>query len=157
MTSERNERRVIASMVRRPTMFERDFIKRLVEQLGQLVARLSRLRDEGKHDEALDEIDETLGRLVPARHDLVARLDAASAARMMRDRDTIKAYARLLAEQAESHVALGDARLATTRRERAIALLEEARKMTDGTDEELEAWLREIRSRAPSGSPSPSI
>lgn len=128
-------------------MFQRDFIKRLIEQLGQLVAHVSGLRREGKHDEALDEIDEVLGRLVPARADLVARLDPVSAARMMRDRDTVKAYARLVFEQSEVYADRGEPDQAAAKRTRAIALYEEALRMGEH-DDVLESWLAEARARA---------
>src|SRR5687768_2878308 len=101
------------------SIFENDYIKRLVKQVAELGARISGMKREGRIDEALEEMRQAYGRILATDGEMLNMLDPVSAARMLRDAETMKTYAKLLCEEAALHDANGDAGKATSRRSRA--------------------------------------
>jgi|SRR6516165_2378194 hypothetical protein len=102
---------------------EKDFIKRQLQQLAAFLKRLlSKARDEGEVDTALDELAKTGGELLGVPLHFLDVADPKSAALLLRSREKIDAYAEILLTQAELSELKGDAASAQALRLRAQAV-----------------------------------
>lgn len=82
-------------------LVERDYIMRLVQQLTQAVARILRLRELEKYDQAQLELEQACSELLGMSRELLLTLDAATAAQLLGHEERIKIAARLLQEEGE--------------------------------------------------------
>ncbi|HUT78417.1 MAG TPA: hypothetical protein VM285_12055 [Polyangia bacterium] len=80
-------------------MFERDYILRMVKQLGDAVARIMGLKVEEDYEEALRVIDRALEELLGLDLLLLRMIDAASISEMMRDNHQLFVYLKLELEE----------------------------------------------------------
>ena len=103
-------------------MFQRDYILRLVQQVGQVIARAMGLITERKLENADAELASGYGVLGLDRG-LVGVLDATGLARLLGDDDRIAAAVRLIAHDARLRLAQGDPRRAARLLRSARALL----------------------------------
>ena len=117
-----------------------DYIQRVIEQLAAALARIAGLRAEGKHDEALSEIQQTYVALELNPH-LVRSLDAVSLARLLRESERVQGVARLLAEEAELRALAGEPGVAVLLRRRALGLCRALGPASGGAVAELTAEL----------------
>jgi hypothetical protein len=117
--------------------FERkDYILRLIKELAQVIARLSGLKQQKKHDEALLLVRETSDAIFGPLRSIVESVDSISAAGLLGGGEKIVAYARLVAEEAAIHADRGDERRASAGRVRALELFLEATRVDAAIDEE---------------------
>jgi hypothetical protein len=80
---------------------ERDYILKMIEQLAAALSRVAGLKTAGKLDEAGDEIRNTADAILGPLANTVDALDAASAAKLLGNRQKIGVYAALVAELAD--------------------------------------------------------
>ena len=123
------------------SMFENDYIKRLVKQVAELGARISGMKREGRIDEALEEMREAYGKILATDGEMLAMLDGVSAARMLKDAQTMKTYAQLLLQEADLHDQNGDAAKSESRRARALAVYRHAQNVAPKRDPEIDAAI----------------
>ena len=124
-----------------------DYVLRLIESLGALLARIRRLREDGEHAAALAEIERTVGELLGPTGSLVARLDSATAAQLVGDPRRLDAWAHLLAAEGDVREELGHHASAEANRRRALELALEAIERLDAATR-LDTLKREDPRRA---------
>jgi len=113
---------------------QRDYILRMIEQLSEAIARIAGARGAGKHEEALLIVRETADGILGPMRSMVEALDSASAAVLLSSAEKVGAYAALVAEEAATREAMGEARGASAGYRRALELyLESARMAMGGT------------------------
>jgi hypothetical protein len=102
---------------------EKDFIKRQLQQLAAFLKRLlSKARDEGDVDTALDELRRQGGETLGVPLHFLDLAEPASVATLLRTREKLEAYAEILLAEAELSEMKGDAASAQALRLRAQAV-----------------------------------
>jgi hypothetical protein len=105
-------------------MFRQDYIKRLIAELGDFLAKIAGAATAGRLDEAEQKLDEALQTLnLPVGSE---RLDARSLCLLLGDGDKVVLLAALLEKRAELAAARGNAALAERVKSRARDLLKYA-------------------------------
>jgi hypothetical protein len=103
--------------------FERDYVKRQIKQLVDALARaIGIAKKEQRYDDALEAVKKAPSDLLGIDGELLERVDAASAARILGDRERVEIYAAILDEEAGIHSARGEPSLAARVQARASAL-----------------------------------
>lgn len=87
---------------------QRDFLLRIIEQLAETTAHITRLRDEGKDQEALALLEKTLTELLGPMARTVDQVDSSSAAMLLGAPNKVLAYASLVEARAKIRAAQGD-------------------------------------------------
>lgn len=103
---------------------EKDFIVRMTQEMAKMLAAIMGFRKAKQPEVALQTLSEAGADLLGVPKSVLDSLDAPSAARMLVDPTRMRAYARLLREEAEILVELN--RSGALARSRAIVLIEEA-------------------------------
>ncbi|HUL60129.1 MAG TPA: hypothetical protein VLU43_12680 [Anaeromyxobacteraceae bacterium] len=139
----------------------RDLIQRMVEQLAAALARVAALRRRGEAAAARTELDDAAARIAGVDPRMIAAVDSASVAGLVRDADRLAVLARLLLERASVEADAGDGAAGSAWRRRAVELGIEAAAGGAGLDPDLRAAIhghpeaelavrhREARSRLP--------
>ena len=100
-----------------------DYLMRMITQAAAAMRRLrEKLIGGGAADEVLRESGDAIGELLGPQRPLLERLDVASAAQIVGNPDTVRAWSSLLLLQADAEDALGHAAAAQRLRQRARAL-----------------------------------
>ncbi len=128
-------------------MIERDYIMRLAQQLAAVVARVLRLRELEKYDQAQQELEQACGELLGLNYELLLSLDAATAAQLLGHEEKIKIAAKLMHEEGELLEHQGRFELAHARRQRALELYLEAVALTGYAEAEDGAILASFRQK----------
>lgn len=102
-------------------MLRRDYLERMIQQLGDALARAVGLAKAGKHDEASREIDALYDRHIGMPRRMLERLELVSV-RSMLATDKLAALVLLLESEAELRRTKGDAPGAEACERRALAL-----------------------------------
>ena len=126
------------------SIVRKDYIERLIEQVAAALAALLKLRQEQKHDQALQLIASSSVSLLGMEYSVLTSVDAASAAQLLGHPEKIKVLAKLEEEEAEILRAEGNASAATDKLHHALALLDEARKLQKGPDPTLEETIQAL-------------
>lgn len=112
--------------------FEQDTIKRQIRQLGDIVAAIvARVRVDQDYESGLEAIREAGAKGLGPDRVILDRLDAVSAAMLLREADRALVYAQVCAAEAELLEGLGRAAEAAALRRRA-ALVESAARGLPG-------------------------
>lgn len=138
----------------------RDFIQRLVEQLGWALAAVLRLRRAGAHEEAVKQLESAATGLVGIDLRMVASVESATAAALVAEPERLLVLARLCLERAEIAREQADPLEAGWRRRaaelwleaagRGVALDAEARGAVEAEPEEaLSPRARTLRAALP--------
>jgi hypothetical protein len=134
---------------------ERDYLLRIIQQLGQAVAAILLKKREGKTDEALSMLEALRRRIFGGMRDPLDRLDPASVATVLGGPEKARTYAVLLAVEADIREERGDARAAGRARRRALSVHVDAaaRWPGDVTEEDHAAiaTLQRLLAPPPSG------
>ena len=101
---------------------ERDYVMRVVKQLGELLIRVFRLKSEKRFDEAAQAIEGGCLELLGLEFDVLALVDSASCAGLLNEPLRIRTFARLLEELADVHLADGDEERSRSRSRHAYEL-----------------------------------
>jgi hypothetical protein len=116
-------------------MIREDFILRMIRQLAEALARIARLRTEGKYERALDDagrLYEDLG--VP--REVCDVVDTPTLAGLLAHPDKMRALAQVCWEEARIFQASGDPLGAFGRQRRALELFLEARAIQPAADDD---------------------
>jgi hypothetical protein len=100
----------------------RDWLRRIVEDFGRVLAELAGLRQSGKLDEAEQSLKETADGLLGGLVRDAELLESASLCRLLGSPERLRCYAALIAERAEIRAQRGDAAGAALDRRRALEL-----------------------------------
>ncbi|HVH11397.1 MAG TPA: hypothetical protein VM759_00025 [Longimicrobium sp.] len=109
-----------------------DWLLREMRLLGSVLARMLGQKNGGQLHEALQTLDDAEGELLGAMVDVAPRVDAATAAHMLREPLRIAGWARLLHERADLLHQAGDADGAALAAHRALELAAEAQARAEG-------------------------
>lgn len=109
-----------------------DWLLRLIQQMGAVIARMLGLKNGGQIQEALQTLDDAQGELLGPLSGVIPRVDPATAAHMLGEPRRIAAWARLLHERADLLRLSGDAAGAASAAAQARALAQEALARADG-------------------------
>lgn len=91
------------------SLVQRDFIRRLIAQLGEFLARLVALSDKKQLDEAIALVNETERELIGPLLGTIEEVDARTAAMLLGSADKLRLYALLVAERAKLFALAGRA------------------------------------------------
>lgn len=80
---------------------EKDFLIRMTEEMATMLAAVLGLRKSGQPEQALQQLDKAGGEFLGVPKSTLDRLDAASVIRLLNDPAKVRAYARLVREEAE--------------------------------------------------------
>ncbi len=133
------------------SMFEQDYVLRMIQQLAQAIARIAGFKKAGKLDEALSEVRETADGIFGPLLRTLDAVDAQSAAGLLGNREKIEAYARLTAEEASIHDLMGDARRARAGERRALLLYLEAAILGQAPSADARAAIEALRRKVDEG------
>ena len=128
-------------------MFERDYILRLVKQLGALLAAILKLKKEEQFDAALEQLQGAFPSLFGIDYRTLVGFDSKSAAQLLVDSTRIKILAQLLEEEADIQRRRGDVELSAAKQLHALELYIEAAQRSSA-DPEVSASIARLSSRA---------
>lgn len=133
---------------------ERDYILRMIEQLGIFLAKIVGARTVGDFDLAEREVKAALGALFGPLADMLEKVDSASAATLLGGSEKIGAAAALYAERAAVREAAGNQAAARADRRHALELYLEAAILKPPDTDEAHGILLDLmkdmdRSRLP--------
>ncbi len=131
-------------------MYHRDYIIRIIQELGQALAEIAGLKRLGNYLEALGIIDKTMVRMAGVGSALVSGLSVDEMLRMLHvgeylDPGKVLALAELLAEEAGIYAALGQEDVAVERSLRSLRLYLEA--LADEDPATQQGFLARIEAR----------
>jgi len=115
-----------------PVSSREDYLLRLIQRMGEVLARMLGQKNGGQVQEALLTLDDAQGELLGPLAEVVPRVDAATAAHMLGDPHRIAAWARLLHERAGLLRLAGDPDGATAAGEGARELARAAEARAEG-------------------------
>lgn len=127
---------------------QRDYILRMIEQLGDFLARIAGAKREQKLEVALDEIGAALGALFGPLLGTLEALDTEGAATLLSTPEKVRAYAILTAERADVIALKGEARRARSLHLRALELHLEASLRGPLPDERAREAILELCDKA---------
>jgi hypothetical protein len=108
-------------------MYREDYLMRLIHQLAEFVARVAGFNRKGEHDQALAAARQAWDALLDAPREVIASVDSATLATMLRDPAKIRTAAQLCHEEGLALEGKGDPVHAQLRYRRALELVLEAR------------------------------
>jgi hypothetical protein len=124
------------------SVVRRDWVLDTIERLGEMLARITKLVAESKHDEALMVIEEAERALLGSQLVTLERSDATTAALLLHSPERVHAWALLLAERACVLATLVRQRDAHATAKRALSLYAAAQRkgvlLTDTDQDRLE-------------------
>jgi hypothetical protein len=106
-----------------------DYIERLIEQFAAALARILKLNQEQRPEEARRLIRDTALSALGMDYDALLLGDARSTARLLGDPERVRMLARLVTQEADALGLQGDTATAAARTEYALALHAEARAL----------------------------
>ncbi|HVH12970.1 MAG TPA: hypothetical protein VM759_07960 [Longimicrobium sp.] len=121
-----------------------DWLLREMRLLGSVLARMLGQKNGGQLQEALQTLDDAEGELLGVMGDVAPRVDAATAAHMLREPLRIAGWARLLHERAELLRQSGDVAGAALAAHRAAELAAEARARAEGHESAVRELLEPL-------------
>jgi hypothetical protein len=126
-----------------------DYLLRIIQQMGAVLARMLGLKNGGQVHEALQTLDDAEGELLGPQAEVVPRVDSATAAHILGEPQRIAAYARLLHERAALLRLAGDEAGAALAAQRAIELAAEAKARAGGYATAVRELLGPLANPAP--------
>lgn len=134
------------------SLAQRDYILRIIEQLGQALARIAGKKREGKIEQALEELNQTEAMIFGPLLETLRAVDGTTAAALIGTTDKIRVLGLLTAERADLERLSGRASKAQREGLRALELYAEAlcREATLGDADRaaiaaLRGWIDPIR------------
>jgi hypothetical protein len=103
-------------------VIKKDYVERMIEQFAEAIARLLKLREAGKHGEALAVVRTTCQELLGLEYEMLVGVDAVSAASLLGSAQKVRKLAELVRAEAEVLEEAGERGLAVRRRTFAAAL-----------------------------------
>jgi hypothetical protein len=118
---------------------KKDYLLRMVDEVGTLLRAVLGLRKAGRHEEALAKLVSAAGDILGIPRSILDALDAASAAKLLAEPVKVRAYGRILREEGDILEEMGRDALAS--RYRSAQLVVEASRMPGGVRPEDRAEL----------------
>ena len=78
-----------------------DYVLRQTRAIAAMIARMMGLRLEGEPEKARVELEQAYGSLLGPQAELIRRVDASTAIRLIASRENVEAFAQLLEEESE--------------------------------------------------------
>lgn len=113
-------------------MFRDDWLLRVIKEVADALARILKKKEEGQHEEALEDVRDALGKLLGPNAKLVDVIDAATLAHMCPNAETVRALAELRREEADLLERMGDGAGARKVARNALALYDIALERAEG-------------------------
>lgn len=113
-------------------MFRDDWLLRVIRDVVDALARILKKKEEGKYEEALEDVRDALGKLLGPNAKLVGILDAATLAHMCPNAETVRALAELRREEADVLERQGDEAGSKKAARHALALYDIALDRAEG-------------------------
>jgi hypothetical protein len=129
------------------SLVERDYVLRMIQLLAKAIARILGLKQAGKLEEALKEVETTADAIFGSMRSTLDAIDPQSAARLLTSGDKIEAYAVLTAEAASIRELMGDAVLARSGERRALLLYLEALILEGRLSDDARAAVGDLRGK----------
>ena len=89
-------------------MFRRDWIMRLIEEIGDFARKIAGHVDKGQFEQALDVANRAWSEVLDVPRELVDRIDAPALAELLREPAKQRAAAQLLVAEARAYAGKGD-------------------------------------------------
>lgn len=103
-------------------MIKKDYVERLIEQIADAIARLLKLKVEGRPGEALAQVRSACEEAFGMEYEMLVGVDAASAASLLGTPLKVRKFAELVRAEAEVLEEAGEIGMAVRRRTFAAAL-----------------------------------
>lgn len=129
------------------SLVERDYVLRMIQLLARAIARILGLKQAGKLEEALEEVQTTADMIFGSMRSTLDAIDAQSAARLLTNGDKIEAYATLTAEEASIRELMGDATRARSGERRALSLYLEALILEGSISDDARGAIGDLRNK----------
>ena len=130
-------------------MIERDYIMRMMQQLGAALLRIFKLKELEHYDQALTETDSAFNELLGMTPELMAAFDSATLAQLLGHHEKVKTAAALFDEEEKLYRLQGEHALAQVRAQRALELYLEAAQMQEQLDAECVAAIKRLAALLP--------
>ena len=117
-------------------MYREDYLMRLIQQMAEFVARVAGFNQKGEHDQALAAATRAWDELLDAPREVIAAVDSATLATMLRDPAKIRAAVQLCHEEGRALEGMGDPVHAQLRFRRGLELVLEARARDPHSDDD---------------------
>jgi hypothetical protein len=124
-----------------PISSREDYLLRIIQQMGAVLARMLGLKNGGQVHEAMQALGDAEGELLGPLAQVVPRVDSATAAHIVGHPLRIAAWARLLHERADLLRLAGDTAGAEFAGTRARELAAEARARAEGYESDVRELL----------------
>ncbi len=130
-------------------LFEKDFIKRSIQQLAKLLAAVLKLRQEGEEEQALQTLRGGVGEILGVEWRVLVAVDSRSGAELLATPQRITVFARLRHQEAEVLEATRDVLGAQQARRHALELYLEALLAGGPLDPDTRAALLALEKAVP--------
>jgi hypothetical protein len=128
-------------------MIERDYIMRLIAQLAAVLAKILGAKNAQNYAEARQIAQSSYEQLLGLTGELVDQMDAATLIMLLGEKEKIKALAVLLREEGEILHLLAKLFEGDAKYEKALALFQEAQRMSTTGDPECEAAIQALQAK----------
>ncbi len=128
-------------------MIERDYIMRMIAQLAAVLAKIFGAKNAQNYAEALQIAQGSYEQLLGLNGELVDQMDAATLIMLLGEKEKIKALAALLREEGEILHLQAKPFEGNAKYEKALALFQEARRMSTTGDTECEAAIQALQTK----------
>jgi len=128
-------------------MIERDYLMRMISQLSAVMARILFAKNAQNYAEAQQIAQSSYEQLLGLNGELVDQMDAATLIMLLGEKEKIKALASLLREEGEILHLQGKSLEGDAKYEKALALFQEARRMSATGDNECEAAIPALQAK----------
>ncbi|MDZ7291410.1 MAG: DUF6483 family protein [candidate division KSB1 bacterium] len=128
-------------------MIERDYIMRMIAQLAAVLAKIMGAKKTQNYAEALQIAQNAYDQLFGLTGELVDRMDAATLALVLGDKEKAKALASVLQEEGDLLILQGKISEGYSKYEKALALYGEAQRLSTATDEECQAAIAALQAK----------
>ena len=130
-------------------MIERDYIMRLVQQLGAALLRIFKLKQLERYDPALAETNAAFNELLGMSPELMAAFDSATLAQLLGHHEKVKTAAALFRAEEELYRLKEEPARAQARGQRALELYWEATQMQSQPDAECVEAIKQLAALLP--------
>lgn len=123
----------------------KDYVERMIEQVGEALRQILKLRRAKKLEEATEQVRTTAREALGMEYSTLIAIDAAAAASLLGTSPRIRVLASLVLEEADVLDDKQAADLAANRRALALELIGHARKLSKNAVSELDTLERRAR------------
>jgi len=126
-------------------MIERDYLMRMISQLAAALAKILFAKNSQNYAEALQIAQNAYDQLLGLNGEIVDQMNAATLILLLGDKEKIKALAALLREEGDILHLQGKSSAGNAKYEKALALYQEALRLSASGDTECQAAIETIK------------